>query len=442
MKPSIDLLIKNGLIVSMDDANRVIEDGAVAVQGAEIIDVGTTSDLHAKYEAQEEIDADQHIVMPGLINAHTHLAMTLFRGFADDLPLDPFLARVWEAEGRFIRPDTVTIGTRLAFAEMIRGGTTMAMDMYWFPEASADVASAAGFRLINGPIFVDFDGPDGIPAAERAQRGREFFQRYAENPFILPCVLPHGTYTVSPDILTQAWELAVECEALFHTHASETADEVNTVRERYGTTPPQHLDHLGLLTPRTSLAHCVHLSDDDIQLIADRGAAVVHCPISNLKMASGIAPLQQMHAAGIPVLLGTDGAATGNDLDLWKQMRIAAILHRGVHHDPTFNPAEQVVAAVTRQSAEALGIGDRFGSIESGKFADLILIDLNSVHLVPMYDVFSHLVYAVGREDVATVIIHGKVVMRQRELLTIDEAETVARTRELAVRFAEAMPLQ
>jgi 5-methylthioadenosine/S-adenosylhomocysteine deaminase len=441
MKPSIDLLIENGLIVTMDDANRVIEDGAVAIREAEIIDVGTTSELHAKYAAKAEIDAGEHIVMPGLINAHSHLAMTLFRGFADDLPLDPFLARVWEAEGRFIRPDTVTIGTRLAFAEMIRGGTTMALDMYWFPEASADVASETGFRLINGPIFVDFDGPDGIPAAERAPRGREFFQRYVDNPFILPCVLPHGTYTVSPDVLKQAWELAVDCNAHFHTHASETADEVSTVRERYGMTPPQHLDHLGLLSPRTSLAHCVHLSDDDIRLIAERGAAAVHCPISNLKMGSGIAPLPKMHAAGIPVLLGTDGAATGNDLDMWKQMRLAAILHRGVNHDPTFNSAENVVACATRQAAAALGIGDRFGSLETGKFADLILIDLGSEHLVPMYDVFSHLVYAVGREDVSTVIIHGRLVMRQRELLTIDEAEIMARTRELAAGYAETMPL-
>jgi 5-methylthioadenosine/S-adenosylhomocysteine deaminase len=441
MKPSIDLLIENGLIVTMDDADRVIEDGAVAIREAEIIDVGTTSELHARYAAKAEIDAGEHIVMPGLINAHSHLAMTLFRGFADDLPLDPFLARVWEAEGRFIHPDTVTIGTRLAFAEMIRGGTTMALDMYWFPEASADVASETGFRLINGPIFVDFDGPDGIPAAERAPRGREFFQRYAENPFVLPCVLPHGTYTVSPDILRQAWELVVEYEALFHTHASETAGEVSTVRERYGMTPPQHLDHLGLLSPRTSLAHCVHLSDDDIRLIAERGAAAVHCPISNLKMGSGIAPLPKMHAAGIPIVLGTDGAATGNDLDMWKQMRLAAILHRGVNHDPTFNSAENVVACATRQAAAALGIGDRFGSLAAGKYADLILIDLGSEHLVPMYDVFSHLVYAVGREDVSTVIIHGRLVMRQRELLTIDEAETVARTRELAAGYAEAMPL-
>jgi len=442
MTQSIDLLIKNGLIVSMDNDNRVIEDGAVAIQGAEIVDVGTTADMQAKYKAKEVIDAGQHIVMPGLINAHTHLAMTLFRGFADDLPLDPFLARVWEAEGRFIRPDTVEIGTRLAFAEMIRGGTTMALDMYWFPESSAEVASAVGFRLINGPIFVDFDGPDGIPAAERAPRGREFFQRYAENPFILPCVLPHGTYTVSPDILTQAWELAGEFETLYHTHASETANEVATVLERYGKTPPEHLDHLGLLTPRTSLAHCVHLNEADIEIVAERGAAVVHCPISNLKMASGIAPLPQMHAAGVPVLLGTDGSATGNDLDMWKHMRIAAILHRGVQYDPTLNPAEKVVRTVTREAAEALGIGDRFGSIENGKLADLILIDLRNVHLVPMYDVFSHLVYAVGREDVSTVIIHGKVVMNRRELLTIDEAETVARTHQLAAKFAKAMPLQ
>jgi 5-methylthioadenosine/S-adenosylhomocysteine deaminase len=322
---------------------------------------------------------------------------------------------------------------------MIRGGTTMSVDMYWHPAASAQAAREAGFRLMNGPIFIDFDeAPDRIPVDQRIERGREFLEEYRDDPLIEPCVMPHTTYTVAPENLEKTHALADEFGVFWGTHASETVAEVSTVTDQYGRTPPRHLDHLGLLSDRTVLAHCVHLSDEEVDLLAERGTVAVHCPLSNLKIASGIAPVPRMRQVGVSVTLGTDGAASGNDLDMWLAMRLAAVVHRGVHGDPTFLPAPEVVNMVTCDAARALGLGDRVGSLEVGKRADVIIIDLNRPHLVPLYDVYSHLVYAVGRDDVSTVLINGQVVMRNRQLLTIDEEATMAEVRAMAQRIAEA----
>jgi 5-methylthioadenosine/S-adenosylhomocysteine deaminase len=429
---SVDILIEHGLIVTMDASQSILSDGAVAISGAQIVAVGPTADLRAQYTAAETIDAASHVIMPGLINGHTHIPMTIFRGLADDLSLEGFLEKMWVAESRFLRPDTIAIGTRLALAEMIASGTTTALDMYWLPHATAEEARAIGFRLINGFPVIDVEGPDGLTIDERLENSRAYLGTYQDDPLITPCVLAHGTYTVSPDHLTQAHDLAAEFGALFHTHASESAAEVGIVQERHGQTPPGLLEHLGALDEHTILAHCVHLSDEEINLLAERGAAVTHCPLSNLKSGAGIAPVPRMRAAGVPVLLGTDGAASGNDLDLWKVIRLAAVLHRGVAHDPTLNPAPEVVRMATIDAANALGLGDQIGSLEAGKRADLLLIDLDSPHLVPLYDVYSYLVYAVGRDDVKTVLIDGQVVMRDRALQTVDVPATVEQARSLA----------
>lgn len=436
----VDLLIHCAYIVTMDADRRLIEDGAVAVDGSKIVAVGICEDILTQYHAEKVIDATGQVLMPGLINAHTHLAMTLFRGLADDLPLEPFLEKVWRAEGLFIRPETVDLGVRLAFAEMIRSGTTCAMDMYWYPHTAAEAASKAGFRLANGPVYVDFDGPDEIPIVERTAWGREFVQQYIDDDLIVPSIMPHAAYTVSKEYLQQAEALAEEYNLVLHTHASETIQEVQTVVERTGKTPPNYLNSIGLLSERTVLAHCVHLSEDEIELFAEKDVTVVHCPISNLKMASGFAPLPALRSAGVGVALGTDGTATGNDLDMWKVMRFAAVIHRGVNGDSTFNPAVDVVAMATRDGAQALGIGELTGSIEVGKCADLLLVDLNRPHLVPLYDVYSHLVYAVGRDDVRTVLINGKVVMLDRILMTIDEPGTLAEARDLAHQIRAQVP--
>ncbi len=431
-----DLLILGPLVVTMDGADRVIEDGAVAVSEGEILAVGERAEL-AGTAARETVDASGQLLVPGLVNGHVHMADSLFRSLVEDLPLEPWLERLWISERAFVSRDHVALGARLAMAEMIRSGTTCALDMFWFPEAGADVALETGFRLVTGPIFFDFGGPDGIANEDRIRVGREWLDRYAGEPLLVPCVQPHNHLTVSPEGMRAARDLADEAGVLFHTHCSETATEVATTRERFGRTPVAHLDELGVLDERTLLAHCVHLTDDDFALLRRSGAAVLHNPLSNLKLGSGIAPVARMLEEGIPVLVGTDGPVSSNDLDLWTAMRFAGLLQRGAHHDPVLTPARDVVRMVTTVAARALGIGDRVGSIEPGKRADLVLIDLDRPHLTPMFDVFAHLVYAIGRDDVESVLIDGRFVMRGRALTTLDEPTILADVRALGARIAK-----
>lgn len=435
----VDRLIIQGLILTLDREDTVIEDGAVAISGTDIVAVGPSPEITKWYQADEVLNATGQIVMPGLINAHTHNGMTLYRGLVDDQPLAEWLDTLWEAENQFVNPDNVRLGAQLAYVEMIRGGTTMSVDMYWHPDASAQAAHEVGFRLMTGPAFVDFEtAPDRLAVDERIGRGREFLETYCNDPLIVPCVAPHGTYTVSPENLQKTQALADEFGVFLSTHASETADEVATVTEQYGRSPLMHLEHLGMLSERTVLAHCVHLPDKEIEMLAARKTVVVHCPLSNLKLGSGVAKVMKMREAGVTVLLGTDGPASSNDLDLWMAMRFAAVLHRGVNHHPTFNTAQDVIRSVTSDAADALGVGAIVGSLEAGKRADIILIDLNRPHLVPMYNPFSHLVYTIGRDDVNTVLVNGRVVMRDREMLTIDEEALLGEVNVIAQYIARA----
>jgi 5-methylthioadenosine/S-adenosylhomocysteine deaminase len=359
--------------------------------------------------------------------------MSLFRGLVDDEALESWLDILWKAENEFVNPEMVRIGSQLAYAEMIRGGTTMSVDMFWHPEVAAAAAREMGFRLMNGPIFIEIENaPDGLAPQDRIPWGREYLQSLIDDPLIEPSVMPHSTYSASPDSLEELYALADEFDVMFITHASETKAEVATVTEQYGHTPPGHLDQLGLLSEKTLLAHCVHISDDEIEMFAERGIRVVHCPISNMKIGAGVARVIDMRQAGIPVLLGTDGPASSNDLDLWKVIRMASLLHRGVHMQPTFNTAPEAIAMVTFQAAQALGMGERIGSLEPGKYADIIMVGLDHLHLIPLYDHFSHLAYSVGRGDVHSVMIHGQMVMHERQLLTIDEEELKAEVRQLA----------
>jgi len=307
--------------------------------------------------------------------------------------------------------------------------------MFWYPEASAAAAQEAGFRVITGPIWFDSTEIDGLTPDERSRRGVEFMQEYQHDPLITPCVLPHGTYTVAPPQLERARDLAEEFGVLLSTHLSETAAEVAQIQNQYGQRPPAHMDNLGMLGPRTLLAHCVHLEAEEIDLLADRRAVIAHCPLSNLKLGSGVAPLDDMRRAGLRVGLGTDGPVSGNDLDMWLTMRLAAVLHKGVHQDPTLITAREVAAMATRDAAEALDKKDEIGSLEPGKRADLIVLNLDRPHLTPMFDVYSHLVYAAGRDDVETVVIHGRTVMRNRVLTTLDEKAVMAEVRAIATQL-------
>ncbi len=431
------LLVLGGIVVTMDESHTVLDRGGVAIDGPRIMAVGPASEIEAAWRSEdtEIIDAEGRLVVPGLVNTHTHAADILFRGFVEDLPLEPWLERLWRIERKLVRPESVAAGARLAQAEMIRGGTTTALDMFFFPEKAVAVARQAGFRLATGPVFFDSPDIDGIEPHERVPRARELLEELDGDALILPCVLAHSTYTVAPALLEAVRDLAAEFDVLVTTHVAETRAEVESVRRMHGRSPPRHLDRLGVLDGPTVLAHCIHLSRDEVELLAERRSAVAHCPMSNLKLGSGVAPIPALRAAGVRTSLGTDGPVSSNDLDLWPALRLGAVLHKGVAEDPRLMPSPEVFAQATIEGARALGLGDRIGSIEPGKEADLVIVDLDRPHLVPLHDVYAHLVYAVGRDDVRTVLIQGRVVMRDRHLTTIDEPAAMEEVAALASRL-------
>ena len=431
-RPKADLLLFGGLVVTMNPHWEVIEDGAVAIHKGEILDLGPSRELLARYEAGETMDASGAIVMPGLVNAHTHAATSLFRGFADDKPLKQWLeGYIWPAEKTFVNQERVRWGTLLAIAEMIRGGTTIFLDMYFFEEVVAESARKSSMRVVLGEALFEMAGPSHRPFPDALAFNRHLLETYRLDPLISVSVQPHSTYTVSPDNLLRAKDLADEFGAVFGLHASETAEEVAGVRQKTGHSPAQLLAHLGLLDDRVLLFHGVHLNQTEIAVLAETRAGVVHCPEANLKLGSGVAPLPALLEAGVRVAMGTDGPASNNDLNLWGEMQMASKIHRGVSGNPNAVTAREVLAMATRVGADLIGMGDQLGSLEIGKRADMILIGLDKPHLVPMYDVYSHLAYAVGRSDVDTVVIGGRPVMRDRQMLTVNEDEVIAHVREI-----------
>ena len=432
----VDLLIEGGTVVTVDDAFTVLEDGAVAVSGGDIAAVGPAADLRRAFAPREVIDARGHVVLPGLVNGHTHAAMTLFRGMADDLSLEAWLHdHVWPAEAAFVDRDTVGKGTLLACVEMLKGGVTSALDMYWFPRECALAARRAGFRLVVGGVLVDGPGADGLPPDVRLAENRALLEEFAPDPLIGVSIQPHSTYAVSPELLLEARALADEFGVLFALHAAETLAETRLVEARYGKSPVRHLESLGLLGPRTTLHHAVHLDDDEIGLLARSGTSAVHCLESELKLASGVPRLPDLLRAGVPVGLGTDGAASNNDLDMWSEMRLSALLFKAIERNPTAVPARVALRLATRGGARALGMEHLIGSLEAGKRADIVLVDLDRPHLTPLYDVVSHLVYAVNKADVTTVLVNGRVVVREGRMTTLDEREVMADVRQVADRI-------
>ncbi|MFE0331075.1 amidohydrolase [Streptomyces sp. NPDC058960] len=427
MSEPVDLLVHGGDVLTVDDAGSVVREGAVAVRDGEIIAVGPAGELRARYAAEEEIDAGGCLVLPGLVNAHTHLAMTLLRGSADDVTLQGFLERVLRREAELLSPEHVAAGVRAAVAESVRAGVTSALDMYWFHEAAERVAQEAGWRLLAGPTFMDVAGsPDGRAYGERMEWARrDLAARSGERPGFRPVVFAHSAYTVSPDQLTGIAALAREFGALLHLHAAENATEVATVEARYGRRPVELLDSLGVLGPDVLLAHAVDLTGPEIAALAGSGTAVAHCPVSNLKLGCGIAPVPRLLDAGVTVGLGTDGAVSSNTLDVFDAMRQAALVHKAAG-DPTAVDAEQAVRMATIEGARALGLGDRLGSLEAGKRADLIVLDLGRPHLRPRHDVWSTLAYAAHSADVRDTVVDGRILMRDRVLTTLDEAAALA----------------
>ncbi|MFP4029935.1 MAG: amidohydrolase [Desulfococcaceae bacterium] len=430
-----DLLVTNGTVLTLDAENRTLRGGAVAVSGGRIAAVGPAADF-ADAAADRAIDADGGLILPGLVNVHTHAAMTLFRGLADDLPLMTWLQdHIFPAEAR-LNADRVYDGALLACAEMIRSGTTCFCDMYLFEESVARAARDAGMRAAVGEVLYDFPSPNYGPIEAGFDYVAAMMDRWADDPLIRVAVEPHSPYLCAPSLLERAAELARSRNARLVIHLSETRDEVQQTREKYGRTPVEHLAALGVLGPDVVAPHCVHLTEGDIALLAEHDVKAAHNPESNMKLASGVAPVPELLRAGVRVGLGTDGCASNNDLDLLREMDTCAKLHKVNTLDPTVLDARTVLRMATIDAARCLGLEAEIGSLEAGKRADLIVVDRNRPHLRPMYNPESHLVYAVRGSDVAATVVNGRVLMADRRLETLDQAEVMARAAEAAEAVA------
>ncbi|KXJ98430.1 MAG: cytosine deaminase [Acidobacteria bacterium OLB17] len=418
----VDLLIVGGTVVTMDGAKRVIENGAVAVRGDEIVAVGPTADLSKRYRARSVINAQGKAVIPGLINTHTHVPMTLFRGIADDLDLNEWLTKyIFPAEAKNVSEQFVRVGARLGLAEMIRGGTTTYCDMYYFEDAIAEETKKAGMRGVLGETIIDFPVSDNKTPAEALKYTDRYLAKWQHDPLIVAAAAPHAPYTVSTENLKLVRKLSDKWKAPVLIHVAETKKERDDILAKYGKTPVDYLASIGFLSDRTIIAHSIWVTDEEIGVLERENVGVGHCPQSNMKLASGVAPIPAMLKANVAVGLGTDGAASNNDLDMWEEIDTAAKLHKNHSGDPKAVSAEQAFEMATIRGARALHLEKLIGSIEAGKRADIAIVGLGSLHQTPFYNVYSALVYSTKASDVETVIINGRVVMKARRLLTLNE---------------------
>lgn len=423
-----DILIKDGYIITMDAQRRILERGSVAIKGDKITAVG--KDVQER--ADTVIDARGKAVLPGLINAHTHLSMTLLRGVADDMPLMEWLeTKIWPIEKNLTAQDSY-LGALLGCLEMIKSGTTCFADQYFFMQDVARAVEEAGLRAMLSYGIIEMDDPKRRESELRAGEKLVKTCQGAAGGRIQTMFGPHAAYTCSPECLIQVKELAKKYKVGIHTHISETQDEVDKITKKYGKRPVEHLDSIGFLGPEVLAAHCIWLTEKEIAVIRKQGVKPVHNPVSNMKTASGVAPVPEMLAAGIPVALGTDGAASNNSLDMFSEMKFAALLSKAHKLDPTALPAQVVLEMATINGAITLGLQDKIGSLEVGKKADIVMVDMKKPHLAPLHNVISHLVYSAVGGDVDTVVVDGKVLMRERRVLTLDEVKVLEETQKAA----------
>lgn len=434
-----DVILHGGTVVTMNTQREVLKAGAVAVAGNRIVGVGPQDNLLSRFPEATRIDCHGQFVIPGLVNAHTHAAMTLLRGLVDDLRLDVWLnGYMMPVEREFVDPAFVRWGTLLGCAEMILSGVTTFADMYYFEDDVAEATVAAGLRAVLGQSLLKFPTPDAASYDEGISYCRRFIERWRGHDLIVPAVAPHAAYTSTPELLTQAVALAEEMGVPLHIHLSETALEVLESRQQHGVPPIAYVHGLGLLRVPVIAAHCVHIQPSEMRLLAQSHAGVAHCPTSNLKLASGIAPVLDIRREGVPVGIGTDGPASNNDLDMFEEMRLAALLPKGISGDPTALPAADAFAMATIEGARAVHLSHLIGSLEEGKRADIVTVDIDQPHATPQYhftrqNVYSHLVYAAKSTDVRDVMVEGRWLLRQRELQTIDLAQVRAEVATLAL---------
>jgi len=430
----LDILITGGTTLTMSETMDIVENSAIGIRDGKILFVRDQGDASLNSRSRKTIDASGSLVLPGLINTHTHLPMVCFRGLADDLPLMDWLNNhIFPAEAKYVNRDMVYQGSLLAMAEMMLSGTTTFCDGYFFEGAVAEATRATGMRGVVCQGFIDFPTPDNPDPSKKADTARSFIAQWTGvSPLITPALVCHSPYTCSPETLTLIKSIAREHDLPFLIHLAETRDEVSVIGERYGTTPVRHLRDLGILDDRTIPAHCVWVDDEEIDIMAECGVKVSHIPESNMKLAAGNAPIPRMLERGITVSLGTDGCASNNDLDMLCEMDTTAKIHKVVEGDPTVMDAETVLRMATIEGAKALGMEYSIGSIEAGKCADIIILDMRKPHLTPLYNGYSQVVYAATGADVATSIINGQIVMEQRHLLSMDIADSMAMVRRIA----------
>jgi len=436
----VDLLVLGGTIVTMNEARQVIEDGGIAVKGGRIVAIGVRDEIRKKYWSRRTLDGAGDTIIPGLINGHSHVPMTLFRGLADDLDLQEWLTKyIFPAEAKNVTEEFVRVGTRLGLAEMIRGGTTTYCDMYYFEDAIAEETAKAGVRGVLGETILDFPAPDNKTNAEAMAYVERFVKRWQGHELIVPAIAPHAPYTNSEEHLKAARAFSDRTGAPIVTHISETKREVDESIAAKGASPVAYLDRIGFLGPRVIAAHVVWPTSEDFGILKRTGVGIVHNPQSNMKLAAGVAPVPKMLAEGLLVGLGTDGAASNNDLNMWEEMDSAAKLHKVFSGDPKVMTAQQSFELATIRGAEALHLEQDIGSLEVGKRADLVIVERDSLNQIPRYNLYSDLVYATKASHVRTVVINGRVVMQNRRLLTLNERAIKAEARVFRERILKSL---
>lgn len=439
-KERVDLIVAGGTVVTMDTSRRVIENGSVAIKGGRIVAVGERAEITKKYQAAQTISANGKAVIPGLINTHTHIPMVLFRGIADDLDLNEWLTKyIFPAEAKNVSEEFVRTGTQLGLAEMIRGGTTTYCDMYYFEDAIADETAKAGVRGVLGETVIDFPVADNKTNAEAMAYVEKFVKKWQGHPLIVAAVAPHAPYTVSEEHLKAIKAFSDRTGAPIVTHVSETKKENDDIKKQTGDYPVEYLERIGFLGNRVIAAHLVHINEAEIAILKKYGVGGAHNPQSNMKLASGVAPVPQMLKADFAIGLGTDGAASNNDLNMWEEMDTAAKLHKVFTQDPKVVTAEQAFEMATMRGARALHLENLIGSIEVGKRADVVIVDLDELNQVPIYNIYSHLVYATKADDVRTVIIEGRIVLLNHRLLTLNEVSIKKRARDIRDRVVKSL---
>ena len=438
---SVSTIIAGGIVVTVDAARNVYNPGAIAIDGADIVAVGPATDIAARYSSSQRVDARGAVVIPGLINTHTHAPMVLYRGLADDLPLQEWLEKyIFPAEAKTVSRSMVQVGTRLAALEMIRSGTTTYADMYYFEEEIARATKAAGIRGVLGQTIIQFPVADARTPQEALVRAEAFIKEFERDELIVPAVAPHAPYTNDAKTLLASRALATKYNVPLLIHVAETEPELKNSQSAHdGMSPVQYLQSIAFWGPRTLANHGVWVSSEDMKILGGHGVAVSHNPESNMKLASGVAPVRDYLSAGITVGLGTDGAASNNDLDMFEAMRMAALLHKVSTRDPRTIPAATALEMATMNGARALGLDKQIGSLEPGKRADLVIVSMDSARQTPMYDPISHLVYASRGDDVRSVMVNGRFVLRDRKALTLNEQVVIAEARRMADQVRAAV---